>query len=299
MPRSDSPESLSSVLNSFARRFGVHLDALFTAGHAGRSNLGEAMRYSLMAGGKRLRPFLAVQCGVICGGTEPDVMPAAVAIECVHTFSLVHDDLPAMDDDDFRRGQPSCHKAYGEGLATLVGDALLALAFERLTAPPTDPVVSATWVRELADAVGWNGMMAGQADDLAAEGGTHTIETVHEIHALKTARLFEAGCRLGALGARADSPRVEAVGRYGHHLGRAFQIADDLLDRTGSAEALGKSVGKDRDAGKLTYPGVVGVEASRAAAAEQGENAVAALAEFGPDADDLRRLARFVVERDH
>ncbi len=299
MPRSDSSASPSSALNSFARRFTVHLDALFAAGHAGRSNLGEAMRYSLMAGGKRLRPFLTVQCGAICGGTESDVMPAAVALECVHTFSLVHDDLPAMDDDDFRRGKPSCHKVYGEGLATLVGDALLALAFEVLTAPPTDPVVSAAWVRELADAVGWNGMMAGQADDLAAEGEAHTIETVHEIHALKTARLFEAGCRLGAVGARGDSRGVEAVGRYGHHLGRAFQIADDLLDRTGSAEALGKGVGKDRDAGKLTYPGVVGVEASRAAAADLVENAVAALAEFGPDADDLRRLARFVVERDH
>ncbi len=300
-PVTDS-NAVRSAIEQFAVRFDPHLASLFADGHAGRSRLGEAMRYSLLAGGKRLRPYLVVECGKVCGGTEADALPAAVAIECVHTFSLVHDDLPAMDDDDLRRGRPTCHKVYGDGPATLVGDALLTLAFELLTGEGIEPRVSKAWVRELADAVGWNGMIAGQADDIAIASGEISAtgrETVHNIHALKTARLLEASCRLGAIAAGADDKRLEAVARFGHHLGLAFQITDDLLDVTSTAGAMGKDVAKDQAAGKLTYPAVVGVEGSRTAAAEVVQIALAALEVFGPDADELRGVAHFVVERDH
>jgi geranylgeranyl pyrophosphate synthase len=286
-------------LDAFARRLEPHLEALFAAPHAGASRLSEAMRYSLLAGGKRLRPFLLVACCKVCGGTEDDAMPAAVAFECVHTFSLVHDDLPAMDDDDLRRGKPTCHKVYGDGLATLAGDALLTLAFELLTGENIAPDVAKSLVRELAEAVGFNGMMAGQADDLAAEGRQLPIDAVRSIHSLKTARLFQAACAMGAVIAHADDDRREALTRYGYHLGIAFQIADDLLDVTSNTGAMGKAVDKDEAAGKLTDPGVVGIAASRAAAAEAARGAVQALEVFGPHADELRGLPEFVLARDH
>ena len=298
MTRATGAGEAVPAVAAFARRFDEKLEALFSLEAAGRSRLTDAMRYPVLAGGKRLRPFLAVQWCRLCGGQESDAMPAALALECVHTFSLVHDDLPALDDDDLRRGRPTCHKVYGDATAILSGDALLTLAFELLAGAEVEARVSQAWVRELADGVGRAGMIAGEAYDLAIEGQTHPIETVQRIHALKTARLFTAACRMGAIAAGADDDRHAAASTYGHQLGLAFQIADDLLDVTGSAAAVGKPVSKDAAAGKLTYPAVVGIEASRAAAAEAAAAAEGALEIFGPAADELRQLARFAIERD-
>jgi len=223
--------------------------------------------------------------------------PAAVAIECVHAFSLVHDDLPAMDDDDLRRGRPTCHKAYGEGMAILAGDALLTLAFEILSTRTDNVRTAMAAVRELARATGWSGMIGGQTIDILSENEPPQQSLVERIHALKTARLFECSARLGAISAEADEPRASAAGAFGHQLGLAFQIADDLLDVTGNAQQLGKSVSKDAIAGKQTYPAAVGLEASFKAADQAARQAIETLNIFGPCSEDLRELARFVVER--
>ena len=255
------------------------------------------MRYSALAPGKRFRPYLVAASCRLCGGTDGLALPVAAAMECVHAFSLVHDDLPAMDDDDLRRGRPTCHKVFGEAMAILAGDALLALAFEILvtrTAPSTD---RAGLVRILAEATGRNGMIGGQAADILGERLPPSLQRVRQIHAGKTAALISASCRMGAVAAGADAAAIEALGRYGRHVGMAFQIADDLLDLTSTPQQLGKATAKDAEAHKQTYPAVVGMESARLAAVEETAKAIEALKPFGAAADNLRSLARFVIER--
>jgi geranylgeranyl pyrophosphate synthase len=289
--------TILEALAKWACGFEAVLDAMLTAEPCVPPILAEAVRYSVQGGGKRVRPFIVTRICELCGGTAEVAAPAAVALECVHAFSLVHDDLPAMDDDDLRRGRPTCHKAYGEAVAILAGDALLALAFEIPATRIADPAVAQAVVAELAKGTGWAGMIGGQTTDIQSEDKPPDLSLVQEIHRYKTARLLESAGRLGAICARADETRTAAAAAFGHHLGLAFQIADDLLDVTGTAEQMGKAVAKDADAGKQTYPAAAGIEASGQAAREQADLAVEALRVFGPAADDLREMAVFVVER--
>ncbi|MCK6485663.1 MAG: polyprenyl synthetase family protein [Phycisphaerae bacterium] len=270
--------------------------------------LGEAIRYSIEAGGKRVRPALALECCALCGGQDRDALPAAAAIECVHTFSLIHDDLPAMDDDDLRRGRPTNHKVFGEAAAILAGDALLTLAFELIVRHAQPSEKACRMALTLARATGRQGMIGGQVLDLLAEGrisGANDataaapagIELVRRIHEQKTARLIAAACRLGGLAADAAEHELAALEAYGLKLGLAFQAVDDLLDVTGTSRALGKTAGKDAAAGKQTLPRIVGVEEAWRIAELQAADAADALAPFGGAAAPLRELARFVVER--
>jgi len=260
------------------------------------SRLADAVQYSVKAGGKRLRPILVIETCRTCGGRSEAAMPAALAMEFVHTFSLIHDDLPAMDDDDLRRGQPTCHKVFGDGLAVLAGDWLLAHAFELLSSDRVEPALRGPLVRALAD--GTERMIAGQGADIEGAGRPADPELVHYIHEHKTAALLETCCRLGALCAGASGDAVVALARYGGHLGLAFQITDDLLDVSGAAARLGKQAGKDADAGKQTYPAAFGLEESRARAHGEIESALRRLEFFCGRADRLRDLARFVIRRD-
>jgi geranylgeranyl diphosphate synthase, type II len=265
----------------------------------------EAMRYSLLAPGKRMRPVLTAFATEACGGGDP--WPAACAVEMIHAYSLIHDDLPAMDDDDLRRGQPTCHKKFGEALAILAGDALQALAFQTLA--EGYPALTATaCCRELARAGGAAGMVGGQADDLAWErspptDASRTVEGLEHLHARKTGALIRASLRLGVLAAHAsrEAPSPDLVERfdvYGRCLGLAFQITDDLLDVEGHSDQAGKRVGKDACRGKLTYPGLLGVAESRLRAERLGRDARDALAPLGAEAGWLLALVGCVLERD-
>jgi geranylgeranyl diphosphate synthase, type II len=272
--------------------------------------LAEAMNYSLLAPGKRLRPLLVVMACEAAGGSPDEAVPAACAVEMVHTYSLVHDDLPAMDDDDLRRGLPTCHKKYGDALAILTGDALLTGAFQVLAEgyPPRTAAVS---IAELARGAGAAGMVGGQVLDLGAEGKMpmtgppRTADDLEGIHRRKTGALFMAALRLGLLaaqGERQDGPEPatrEALGRFGRAFGLAFQIADDLLDVHGSSDRAGKRVGKDAARGKVTFPGLLGEEESRRRARALYADAASALAGLGPAAKPLADLAQAVADRDH
>jgi len=285
-------------LSDFAERFEGVLAALATPEPDVPAELAEAMRYAVLGGGKRVRAYIVSRICELCAGSFEAAVPAAAALECVHAFSLVHDDLPAMDNDDLRRGRPTCHKAFGEAVAILAGDGLLALAFEILTSRIPKPAVAAAAALELARGTGWAGMIGGQTTDVLSEGKPASVALVQRIHRYKTARLLETAGRLGAICAEADQQQTAAAAAYGDWLGRAYQIADDLLDVTGDAAVLGKAVAKDAQAGKQTYPAAVGVQASRRSAREAARCAVEALDVFGPAADDLRQLVAFVVERE-
>ncbi len=263
--------------------------------------LKESIAYSLTAGGKRLRPALVLESTIACGSRadEPTAIAAAVAIELIHTFSLVHDDLPAMDDDDLRRGQPTNHKVFGQALAILAGDAMTTLAFETL-ATDARPEAVPLLVKELAHAAGPAGMIGGQVLDIEGEHQQLTLDQLQRIHRLKTGALLTCACRMGAIAASAPAPRLSALATYGNHLGLAFQIVDDLLDVTSTPAQLGKATNKDHASGKNTYPRLIAVlpkQASRAEAQKQIDSALAALSEFGPEANGLRAIAQFVVAR--
>lgn len=263
----------------------------------------EAMRYSVFAGGKRLRPILVIAGAEAAGGTAEDVLPTACAIELIHTYSLIHDDLPAMDDDDFRRGRPTSHKVFGEAIAILAGDALLTLAFRLLAENfsgqwrALDPGRLKAVLTEVAEAAGTFGMIGGQVVDIQSEGKSVSAETLEYIHTHKTAALIRASLRVGALLAGASEPVLEAISTAGARLGLAFQIVDDILDVEGSLEQLGKTAGSDRRKKKVTYPGHFGLEASRLRAKSLVEGAKAALASLGGAATPLRELADFILER--
>lgn len=260
--------------------------------------LHEAMRYSVFSGGKRLRPILAMAACELCGGTVEAALKPACALELIHTYSLIHDDLPAMDDDDVRRGRPTCHRAFGESVAILAGDALLTLAFEVVAAAAAPAAERrAAIVAELAAANGSLGMVGGQAADVGAGVAGAGLEAVTFIHTRKTAMPLRAAVRVGGLAAGAGAEDLAALSSYGDAVGLAFQIVDDLLDVRGTAEEMGKAVGKDRARGKLTYPGVVGAEAAERRACELARRAEASLAGFGDRAGILIDIARHVVER--
>jgi geranylgeranyl diphosphate synthase type II len=274
------------------------LDRFLPRADAPPARLHEAMRYSIFSGGKRLRPILAIASYEVIGGKGEPTLAPACATELIHTYSLIHDDLPAMDDDDLRRGRPTCHRVFGEAVAVLAGDALLTLAFEIVAREPSlAAAVRLSIIAELARANGSDGMVGGQAADIEGEGTTPTVESVEAIHGRKTAGPLAASVLVGALAAGAGEAQLQALGSYGRSVGLAFQIVDDVLDVTGSEAVVGKSVGKDAARGKLTYPGAVGTEAAQARALELAAAAVSALDDFGDEAWVLREIARFVVER--
>jgi farnesyl diphosphate synthase len=264
-----------------------------------KSDLAEAMRYAVLGGGKRLRPFLLIQSARLFDVDEYASLDAACALECIHCYSLVHDDLPAMDDDDMRRGRPTVHKAYDEATAILVGDGLLTLAFEILSNPSagTDPAVRSELVLHLARAGGWQGMVLGQALDLTVGQTGFNKEDVAMMQALKTGALFRFACEGGAIIGRASAPERAALIAYAAAFGQAFQLADDLLDAEGDAATLGKAVAKDASQGKATLIALLGSEAAKARLAALVAEAEQALAPFGGKAAMLIDAARFVAER--
>jgi geranylgeranyl diphosphate synthase type II len=261
----------------------------------------EAMRYSLFAGGKRVRPILAIASAEALGAKTSGLLPVAGTLELIHTYSLIHDDLPAMDDDDFRRGRPTCHKVYGEAMAILAGDGLLNMAFEALSDPrrlraiPPGRLVAI--MREISLASGVFGMIGGQVVDMESEGKEVDFPTLEYIHTRKTGALIRASVRVGALYAKASEKRLKALTRYGEMVGLAFQIADDILDIVGTQEEIGKDVGSDLKKGKKTFPSFYGLEESRRRANEVAGHAVAALKDFDRKADPLRELATYIVTR--
>jgi len=259
--------------------------------------LHKAMRYSVFAGGKRLRPVLVIAGAESVGGTAERVMPSACAMELIHTYSLVHDDLPAMDNDDFRRGAPTNHKVFGEAMAILAGDALLTLAFRLVADNAGESAALRDVVVDMADAAGHKGMVAGQVADLEAEGHRVGADVVDYIHAHKTGALIRTSLRIGAMLCGADAAQVRALSVAGADLGLAFQIVDDILDVVASSEELGKTAGKDQIQQKATYPAIHGIEASRARAAFLIRDAEEALRVLGPRADPIRALGRFILER--
>ena len=263
--------------------------------------LHRAMRYAVLGGGKRLRPLLVYATGIAFGSALERLDSSAAAVEIIHAYSLVHDDLPAMDDDALRRGRPTCHVAFGEAMAILAGDALQALAFEVLandTALALDPVVHLAMLRALAAACGSHGMAGGQAFDLAAVGKALSADELERMHVHKTGALIRASVRLGALAAGcSDDGILAALEIYGHSIGLAFQIRDDLLDIEADTRQLGKTAGKDVAANKPTYPAILGVDASRAELSRLIAAALAAIEPLGANATALRELAHFVAER--
>lgn len=261
-------------------------------------NLHKAMHYSLFAGGKRIRPILTIAAAESVGGSVEDVLTAACAIECIHTYSLIHDDLPALDNDDLRRGRPTCHKAFGEAAAILAGDALLTAAFEIMAKSPCankDAVLMA--IAEVARAAGSTGMIGGQVVDLESEGKEIPFPVLEYIHIHKTGALILASVRCGAMLGGAVDAQLSALTRYAGAIGLAFQIADDILDVEGSAQEMGKRAGGDELKGKATYPSFLGVEESRKRAGELTELAIGAISGFDARADALREIAKYITAR--
>jgi geranylgeranyl diphosphate synthase type II len=286
--------TLSAYLSEQVRRIDAGLDRLVPPETTPPESIHRAMRYSLFAGGKRIRPILCIEAARTAAGGEVDgIEHVACPLEMIHTYSLIHDDLPALDNDDLRRGRPTCHKVFGEALAILAGDALLTLAFEVLGRRG-----DARLVGELAAAAGSvGGMIAGQVHDIEGEGQAPDAGLLERIHRAKTGALLRASVRLGALYAGAPAGDLDALTRYGEHTGLAFQIVDDILDVVQTSEQLGKTAGKDSAQNKITFPAVYGLDASRRMAAEQRQAAHAALDRFGDRAARLRDLAGLIVER--
>jgi geranylgeranyl diphosphate synthase type II len=261
------------------------------------ARLRAAIRHSLLAPGKRLRPMLVLMAATACGCQSQSVMAAACAVEMVHTYSLIHDDLPAMDDDDMRRGLPTCHAAFDEATAILAGDALLARAFEILATGIQPPAAAARCCAELGRAAGASTLVGGQMDDLAAEFSSGDVAELERIHRRKTGAMFVVSMRLGGVVAQANDETLSALESYGQCLGLAFQIVDDLLDVRGNAAEMGKRVAKDSGHGKLTFPRLMGEAASRERARQLVDRARSSVAGLGSRAEPLDALARFVLER--
>jgi farnesyl diphosphate synthase len=296
---------IAAAMADSARKVEVTLDHLLPPldGHA-EDALFEAMRYSVMGSGKRMRPILTLACAQLFDVPEAYALRAGSAVELVHCYSLIHDDLPAMDDDDLRRGQPSCHAKFGEAAAILAGDALMTLAFEVLAAPEThaDGAVRCALIVELARAAGAQGMVAGQMIDLAIEGktpgpGARDADGVARMERLKTGGLITFACRAGAILGGAPEAAHQALSGYAHALGLAYQVVDDLLDAAGQAAEIGKTAGKDAKAGKATFVAMLGLDGARTEAARLAAEAGRHLDFFGKKADFLRNITRFVIER--
>ncbi|MFL6545284.1 MAG: polyprenyl synthetase family protein [Candidatus Udaeobacter sp.] len=293
--------NLKTYLITRQKLFDRALDRYLPRANTKPVTLHKAMRYSLFAGGKRLRPILCLAAAEACRGNIDDALPLACALECIHTYSLVHDDLPSMDNDDFRRGRPTCHKVFGDGIAVLAGDALLTVAFEIVSkAKPTLSYDISTLLREIAVAAGSQKLIAGQVADLEAEGKKVKRDQLQFIHENKTAAILRSSVRLGAMSANADARKLSAITRFGQRLGLAFQIIDDILDVTQTSEILGKSAGKDVVARKATYPAVIGLEKSRDEARRLTRQAHNALSVFSSsDAEPLHALANYLLEREY
>jgi len=290
---------LAAALTLCAARVEAALETLLAIPEGPEAPLLAAMRYATLGGGKRLRAFLVLESAALFAVNETCAARVAAAVEMLHAYSLVHDDLPAMDNDDLRRGQPSTHRAFGEATAILAGDALQTRAFEVLAEPDThaDAQARAELVAALAQAAGARGMVGGQMIDMASEGQTLTASEVMRLQTLKTGRLIQFSAEAGAILGRAPATQRQALAWYGHDLGAAFQIADDLLDALGTTEETGKTAGKDEAAGKATLVAILGPERARAQALMLAEQAATHLEPFGARAERLRRLAAFVIER--
>jgi geranylgeranyl diphosphate synthase type II len=295
---SDKP--LEIYLRERAREVDVALDRLLPKGSVKPATIHRAMRYSLFAGGKRMRPVLCLAAAEACDDRNGNALRAACAVECVHTYSLIHDDLPCMDDDDLRRGRPTSHKVFGEAVAVLAGDALLTVAFEILAAirePKRYRLKD--FIGELAVAAGSRQLIAGQVADLEAEGRKSSRAELRFIHKCKTAAMIAASVKLGAMAANATPGHVAAFAKFGHDLGLAFQVIDDILDVTQTSEKLGKSAGKDVAAQKTTYPALIGIDAARKEARRLTASAHKALDPFGRKAARLRQLADYLLAREY
>ncbi|MCL2646983.1 MAG: polyprenyl synthetase family protein [Phycisphaerales bacterium] len=312
LPRPISGNELKSFLKNAAERVDLYLKEYVQSLKESPAKLSEAVVYSLLGPGKRIRPALVLLCHDAVGGgggTDAGVaMPAAAAIEMIHCFSLIHDDLPAMDDDDLRRGRPTNHKVYGEALAILAGDALNTMAFELIAKEMKDPVLAVAILKELAFATGPEGMIGGQVLDTchpeeaksnAGPPPAAALPKLQQIHRMKTGALIRCACRMGALCGGASAQSLTAIDTYGRAIGLAFQIVDDILDVTATAEQMGKATGKDADKGKLTYPSLVGLEKSREFLGEQVKIADRVSAELGVKAALLGELAHELASRTH
>ena len=293
--------NLKAYLRTRQGKIDRALDRYLPKANSKPATLHTAMRYSLFAGGKRLRPILCLAAAEACRGNVDDALPLACALECIHTYSLVHDDLPSMDNDDFRRGRPTCHKVFGDGIAVLAGDALLTIAFEIVSRAKPAPLYDmSTLLREIAVAAGSQKLIAGQVADLEAEGKNVKRDQLQFIHENKTAAILKSSVRLGAMSANAEAKKLSAITRFGQRLGLAFQIIDDILDVTQTSEILGKSAGKDVAAKKATYPAVIGLDKSRAEARQLTRQAHDTLSVFtGRDAEPLHALANYLLEREY
>ncbi len=298
------PDTISTYLAQKKKIVDCALDGFLRKSSETPAELSRAMRYSALAGGKRLRPILCMAAAEAVGGNEKDVLPAACALELIHTHSLIYDDLPCMDDDDYRRGKPTNHKVFGEAAAVLAGDALLVKAFELLSdmtrgkKTQIPACVRLRAVNEIAYAIGDRGLCAGQIIDLASEGGEISPRVLKYIHVHKTAALIVASVRCGALLGGADEKQLKALTKYAECTGLAFQIQDDVLDVLGDEKKLGKKAGQDEKMGKNTYPKLFGIEVSKKKAAALKNEAVDALRAFDKKADALRGIADFFVRRD-
>jgi geranylgeranyl diphosphate synthase, type II len=296
----DRPEfDLQRYLAVHTDAVNAALDSFLPPADTRPSTIHRAMRYSLFAGGKRMRPALCLAAAEACGGNEAAAMPVACAVECIHTYSLIHDDLPAMDNDDFRRGKPTNHKVFGEGVAVLAGDALLTQAFEIAAQCQGSPRYSHRQVvLELAKAAGSLQLIAGQVADLEAEGKRISTAQLRYIHERKTSALLCCSVRLGGMSANCPPRQLQALTDFGYHVGLAFQVIDDILDVTQTSEALGKTAGKDTKAQKATYPSIVGLEKSRRIAGDLTERAFQSLRLFRGRGVALEALADFLLRRD-
>lgn len=286
------------MLGEYAELADRRLESLLPAADVQPTLLHEAMRYSCLAPGKRLRPALCMASSEAVGGTREAALDAGCALEIVHCFSLIHDDLPAIDDDDLRRGAPTCHVRFGEGIALLAGDALFALAFEILGSLEAPPQVVVQALRCLSHASGSDGLVGGEVMDVVSEGKQPDEATLAFIHSRKTGALIAASCEIGGLLGGGDAEQIHALRRYGVHVGLAFQIADDLLNELSTPEALGKAAGSDRARGKATYPALHGIEEARRRADLEAEAGLRALDGL-PHTEALAMLARYAVERVH
>lgn len=295
----EKKEIVDSALESyFPSRSGSAAEGVFP------TSLHKAIRYSLFAGGKRVRPILSMAAFEAVGGKGEGILPFACALEMIHTYSLIHDDLPALDNDDYRRGQPTCHRMFGEAIGILAGDALLTEAFRLMTdrskgglSSGEMPVVDI--VHEVAHAAGMHGMVGGQVLDIESEGKEVDLPIVEYIHTHKTGALILVSVRIGALAGGGDESKMKSLTRYGEGIGLAFQIADDILNVEGNAVLLGKKTGSDLSKGKATYPSIFGVEESKKRARELIELSVESIRTFGPEAQPLREIAWFIISREN
>jgi geranylgeranyl diphosphate synthase type II len=303
-PRADAVATSEATLftpdvEAFRKSINQSLDQYTQLDADCPGHLKEAIRYCVLAPGKRLRPLLVIAANQICGGQVANAMPSACAVEMIHNYSLIHDDLPAMDDDELRRGRPTCHVKFDEATAILAGDALIPLAFETIIANTRPVEAAAQCVHELAIAAGPSQLVGGQADDLRLQFAEPNLAALEKIHRRKTGALLAVSLKIGGITAGATVEQLDSLVQYGKHLGLAFQIVDDLLDLRGNPDKMGKRTGKDAAAGKQTYPAVIGEQASRQRAQEMADKAVAAIEGFGEIALPLRSLANFVINRTH